>query len=119
MRRYLISQHPEVEDRILQELAQHDLALRTDGSVRDIQYEDLGRLTYLNCVIKVTTLLPVLWCHAVLASPAACCVAFAPQRMPPCQSVGSTGKDDQYKYIIAVICQCHEQSLLQHGLLFC
>ena len=51
--RYLISQHPEVEERILEELASHQLMLAQDGTVRDIQFEDLGRLTYLNCVIKV------------------------------------------------------------------
>lgn len=52
-RRYLISQHPEVEERILQELAEHQLMPTKDGSLRDMQYEDLGRLTYLNAVIKV------------------------------------------------------------------
>ncbi len=52
-RRYLISQHPEVEERILQELAEHQLMPAKDGSLRDMQYEDLGRLTYLNAVIKV------------------------------------------------------------------
>ncbi len=51
--RYLISQHPEVEERILQELAEHQLMPAKDGSLRDMQYEDLGRLTYLNAVIKV------------------------------------------------------------------
>ena len=51
--RYLVSQHPEVEQRILQELAQHSLMPSADGSLRDIQFEDLGRLTYLNCCIKV------------------------------------------------------------------
>ncbi len=51
--RYLISQHPEVEERILQELASHQLMPAKDGSLRDIQYEDLGRFTYLNAVIKV------------------------------------------------------------------
>ena len=51
--RYLISQHPQVEQRILEELAQHQLMTGPHGSARDIQYEDLGRLTYLNCVIKV------------------------------------------------------------------
>jgi len=49
----LISQHPEVEERILQELADHQLMPAKDGTLRDIQYEDLGRLTYLNAVIKV------------------------------------------------------------------
>lgn len=53
-RRYLVSQHPEVEQRILEELAQHQLMAGPHGSARDIQYEDLGRLTYLNCVIKVS-----------------------------------------------------------------
>ncbi|DBA75716.1 TPA: hypothetical protein ACH3X1_010136 [Trebouxia sp. C0004] len=52
--RYLISQHPEVEERILQELADHQLMPAKDGSLRNIQYEDLGRLTYLNAVIKET-----------------------------------------------------------------
>ncbi len=51
--RYLISQHPEVEERIVQELAEHQLMPAKDGSLRDMQYEDLGRLTYLNAVIKV------------------------------------------------------------------
>ncbi|KAL0037109.1 hypothetical protein WJX79_000879 [Trebouxia sp. C0005] len=51
---YLISQHPEVEERILQELADHQLMPTKDGSLRDMQYEDLGRLTYLNAVIKET-----------------------------------------------------------------
>ncbi len=54
--RYLISQHPEVEERILQELGHHHLTLAPDGTLRDIQFEDLGRLTYLNCVIKVICL---------------------------------------------------------------
>lgn len=52
--RFLISQHPEVEQRILEELAQHQLMAGPYGSARDIQYEDLGRLSYLNCVIKVS-----------------------------------------------------------------
>ena len=52
--RYLISQHPEVEQRILEELAQHQLMAGPHSSARAIQYEDLGRLTYLNCVIKVS-----------------------------------------------------------------
>ena len=51
--RYLISQHPEVEERILQELAQHDLMPGPHGAGRALRLEDLSRLTYLNCVIKV------------------------------------------------------------------
>ena len=42
-----------MEQRILQELADHQLMPAPDGTLRDIQYEDLGRLTYLNAVIKV------------------------------------------------------------------
>lgn len=42
-----------MEQRILQELADHQLMPAADGTLRDIQYEDLGRLTYLNAVIKV------------------------------------------------------------------
>ena len=68
--RFLISQHPEVEQRILEELAQHQLMAGPHGSARDIQYEDLGRLTYLNCVIKVppavTPLVAAPACYAAL-----------------------------------------------------
>lgn len=49
---YLISQHPEVEERILQELAQHELVPGPHAAGRAVRLEDLSRLTYLNCVIK-------------------------------------------------------------------
>lgn len=60
--RYLISQHPEVEERILQELAQHELMPGPHGAGRAIRLEDLSRLTYLNCVIKVRPLVGHLQC---------------------------------------------------------
>ncbi len=51
---YLVSQHPEVEAKVAAELAQHGL-LATPGNPnpRPVQWDDLGKLTYLNAVIKV------------------------------------------------------------------
>ena len=53
--RYLISQHPEVEQKILAELAKLQL-LKTPESPqpREMVYADLSKLTYLNAVIKVS-----------------------------------------------------------------
>ncbi len=61
--RYLISQHPEVEKKILAELEELQL-LKTaqNPKAREMTYADLSKLTYLNAVIKVLQLLP---CMAV------------------------------------------------------
>ena len=59
MRRYLISQHPEVEAKILAEL--DSLGLSTTPNrprPRDLTYADLGRMPYLQAVIKA--------CHVLL-----------------------------------------------------
>ena len=51
---YLVSQHPEVEERICQELDQHQLLVTVARpSPRQVTFEDLGKLTYLDMVIKV------------------------------------------------------------------
>ena len=52
--RYLISQHPEVEKKILAELEELQL-LKTaqNPKAREMTYADLSKLTYLNAVIKV------------------------------------------------------------------
>ena len=52
--RFAISQHPEVEERVVAELAQHGLlATEDDPNPRTLAYPDLGKLTYLQAVIKV------------------------------------------------------------------
>ena len=54
--RYMISQHPEVEARIVEELRSLDLlATPQQPRPRDLQHSDLSRLIYLTCAIKVTT----------------------------------------------------------------
>ena len=54
VRRYLISQHPEVEEKILAELADlHLLKTEHNPKPREMTYADLSKLTYLNAVIKV------------------------------------------------------------------
>ena len=54
MRRYLISQHPEVEKKILAELDDlHLLKTEQNPKPREMTYADLSKLTYLNAVIKV------------------------------------------------------------------
>ena len=57
--RYLISQHPEVENKILAELADLQL-LKTaqNPKPREMTYADLSKLTYLNAVIKVLDCAP-------------------------------------------------------------
>ena len=52
--RFLISQHPEVERKILAELEGLEL-LKTPQNPRprEMAYADLSKLTYLNAVIKV------------------------------------------------------------------
>ncbi len=50
----MISQHPEVEARIVEELQSLDLlATPQRPRVRQLQHADLSRLTYLSCAIKV------------------------------------------------------------------
>ncbi len=51
---YLVSQHPEVEAKICQELDQHELLVTADRpNPRKVTYDDLGKLTYLDMAIKV------------------------------------------------------------------
>ena len=55
--RHLISQHPEVEAKVLAELEELQLlASPQRPSPRPIEYTDLNRLTYLSCCIKVPAL---------------------------------------------------------------
>ena len=52
--RYMVSQHPEVEARIVEELRSLNLlASPQQRRVRELQHSDLSRLTYLSCAIKV------------------------------------------------------------------
>lgn len=52
-----MSQHPEVEARVVSELDSLGLlATRERPQPRALQFEDLGKLAYLNLVIKV-------WCY--------------------------------------------------------
>ena len=55
-RRYYISQHPQVEARLLEEL--RDLGLLSDGADRPrmLTPADVQRLAYLHCVIKVCSI---------------------------------------------------------------
>lgn len=49
-----MSQHPEIEARIVEELERLGLLATPDKpQPRALQYEDLSKLTYLNLVIKV------------------------------------------------------------------
>ena len=51
---YSVSQHPEVEAKIVEELKSLDLlATAEQPSPRPIQWDDIPRLIYLNAVIKV------------------------------------------------------------------
>ena len=53
-RRYLISQHPEVEARLAAELdAAGLLVTPARPQPRPLAHADLSRLVYLNCVLKV------------------------------------------------------------------
>ncbi|KAK9914782.1 hypothetical protein WJX75_000489 [Coccomyxa subellipsoidea] len=50
---YCVSQNPEVDAKIVEELARHGLLATADAPrPRSLQYEDLSKLTYLNLVIK-------------------------------------------------------------------
>ncbi len=52
---YLLSQHPEVEAKVAAELAQHDLlATPASPNPRSVQWDDVGKLMYLNAVIKAS-----------------------------------------------------------------
>ncbi len=52
--RYLISQHPEVEAKVLAELESLQLMASPQlPSPRPLEYADLSKLTYLSCCIKV------------------------------------------------------------------
>ena len=52
--RFAISQHPEVEEKVVAELAEHSLLATEDNpNPRTLAYPDLGKLVYLQAVIKV------------------------------------------------------------------
>lgn len=52
--RFAISQHPEVETKIVEELQEYGLAAsEANPNPRQLTYADLGKLTYLQAVIKV------------------------------------------------------------------
>ncbi|CAK0787662.1 hypothetical protein CVIRNUC_010884 [Coccomyxa viridis] len=52
---FAISQHPEVEEKVVAELAEHGLlATKDNPNPRTLAYPDLGKLTYLQAVIKET-----------------------------------------------------------------
>jgi hypothetical protein len=49
-----VSQNPQIEAKIVQELGSLGLlATKSNPKPRELQYEDLSKLTYLNMVIKV------------------------------------------------------------------
>ena len=50
--RYRISQHPEVEEKLMKELESRGLS-SAKGAQRRIIYADLSELTYMEAVIKV------------------------------------------------------------------
>lgn len=53
--RYLISQHPEVEARIMEELDGLGLLVTEERpSPRELEYADISKLTYLAAVMKAT-----------------------------------------------------------------
>ncbi len=55
--RFAISQHPEVEAKIVAELQSHGLAATEENpNPRQLTYPDLSKLTYLQAVIKVSCL---------------------------------------------------------------
>lgn len=60
--RFAISQHPEVEAKIVEELQAHGLAPSpSQPEPRQLTYADLGKLTYLQAVIKVSPLFLLCW----------------------------------------------------------
>ena len=53
-RRYLLSQHPAAEAKVADELDEAGLLARPGSpEPRQLQYDDISRLPYLGCVIKV------------------------------------------------------------------
>ena len=58
LRRYLLSQHKEAEEKVMAELhALQDDDAEIKSGTRGIGYEDLRRLPYLQAVIKVRNLM--------------------------------------------------------------
>lgn len=54
--RYTISQHPRVEAKVVEELERLELLVTPERpQPRPLEYADLARLTYLNCVIRVSS----------------------------------------------------------------
>ena len=52
--RYILSQHPDIEAKVLAELDELELlATPQRPSPRNLTSADLSKLVYLNCVIKV------------------------------------------------------------------
>ena len=71
--RYLISQHPEVEKKILAELEELQLLQTAQNpKAREMTYADLSKLTYLNAVIKVLQCCPLLPSRWLI-----CCFPYA------------------------------------------
>ncbi len=67
-RRYLLSQHPEVERKLAQELDVAGLLVTPERPhPRPMEYADLGQLTYLSWVCKVRTKLCSLLLHIVIS----------------------------------------------------
>ncbi len=57
----MISMHPEVEKKVLAELDAHSLLVtQARPKPRPLEWEDLGRLSYMNNCIKVPPLCPFL-----------------------------------------------------------
>ena len=55
---YLVSQHPQVEANICQDLDQHGLLVTADRpNPRKVTHDDLSKLSYLDMAIKVRLLL--------------------------------------------------------------
>lgn len=55
--RFLISQNPEVEARIVEELRSHGLLATPERpQPRALEHADLSKLTYLSCAVKVRCL---------------------------------------------------------------